>query len=135
MESINQGIPFEGNPNPFSSWEDIGAPHMATLSFWESQLGCQYGYSQPLSSKILELLQNQISSQLILELTLLLLLPLFRPPFFLFSGENSDVHNQETEKKKKKSVKQWNNHESSGENSCTKSPRYPCVICRGNHYH
>ena len=32
MESTNQGIPLGGNPSPFSSWGDVGAPHMATLS-------------------------------------------------------------------------------------------------------
>ena len=30
--TTNQGIPFEGNPSPFSSWGNIGAPYMATLS-------------------------------------------------------------------------------------------------------
>ena len=32
MESTNQGFPLGGNPSPFSSWGDVGAPHMATLS-------------------------------------------------------------------------------------------------------
>src|ERR1700733_12380335 len=32
MESTNQGFPLGGNPSPFSSWRDVGAPHMATLS-------------------------------------------------------------------------------------------------------
>ena len=32
MESTNQGVPLGGNPSPFSSWGDVGAPHMATLS-------------------------------------------------------------------------------------------------------
>ena len=32
MEPTNQGIPLGGNPSPFSSWGDVGAPHMATLS-------------------------------------------------------------------------------------------------------
>jgi len=31
MESTNQGFPFGGNPSPFSSWGDIGAPYMDTL--------------------------------------------------------------------------------------------------------
>jgi len=31
-ESINQGIPFDGNPSPFPFLENIGAPYMATLS-------------------------------------------------------------------------------------------------------
>jgi len=32
MESTNQGVPLGGNPSPFSSWGDFGAPHMAALS-------------------------------------------------------------------------------------------------------
>ena len=32
MESTNQRFPLGGNPIPFSSWGDIGAPYMATLS-------------------------------------------------------------------------------------------------------
>ena len=32
LEYTNQGIPFEGNPSPFPSWGNIGAPYMATLS-------------------------------------------------------------------------------------------------------
>ncbi len=32
MESTNQGFTLEGNPSPFSSWGNFGAPHMATLS-------------------------------------------------------------------------------------------------------
>lgn len=32
MEPTDQGNPLGGNPIPFSSLGDIGAPHMATLS-------------------------------------------------------------------------------------------------------
>ena len=32
MDSTDQGFPLGGNPSPFSSWGDVGAPHMATLS-------------------------------------------------------------------------------------------------------
>ena len=32
MESIDEGFPLRGNPIPFPSWGDVGAPHMATLS-------------------------------------------------------------------------------------------------------
>ena len=39
------------------------------------------------------------------------------------------------EKKKKNSVKQGGNHESSSENLHTKSPKYPCLIFEGNHFH
>ena len=32
MESTNQEFPLGGNASRFSSWGDVGAPHMATLS-------------------------------------------------------------------------------------------------------
>ena len=39
MESTNQGFPLGGNPIPFSSWGDVGAPHMATLSLPRLTIG------------------------------------------------------------------------------------------------
>ena len=39
MESTNQGFPLGGNPSPFSSWGDVGAPHMATLSLLGLTIG------------------------------------------------------------------------------------------------
>ena len=39
MEPTNQGIPLGGNPSPFSSWGDVGAPHMATLSLPGLKIG------------------------------------------------------------------------------------------------
>ena len=39
MESTNQGIPLGRNPSPFSSWGDIGAPYMATLSLLRITIG------------------------------------------------------------------------------------------------
>ena len=41
------------------------------------------------------------------------------------------------EKKKKKPMTKGGNHASSGENPHTapSKPKYPCVICKGDHYH
>jgi len=58
-------------------------------------------------------------------------------------GESSDASNQVAEKKKKgkenkkKSIQQGGNHESSGENMHTKSPKpkFPCIICKGDNFH
>ena len=33
LDSTDQGIPFDGNPNPFPPFGNIGAPYMATFSF------------------------------------------------------------------------------------------------------
>ena len=39
MESTNQGFPLGGNPSPFSSWGDVGARHIATLSLPRLTIG------------------------------------------------------------------------------------------------
>ena len=39
MDSTNQGFPLGGNPSPFSSWGDVCAPHMATLSLPRLTIG------------------------------------------------------------------------------------------------
>ncbi len=39
MESTNQGFPLGGNSSPFSSWGDVGPPHMATLSLPRLTIG------------------------------------------------------------------------------------------------
>ena len=39
MEPTNQGSNLGGSPNPFSSWGDVGAPHMATLSLLGLTIG------------------------------------------------------------------------------------------------
>ena len=97
--------------------------------FQESQFLYWYAYSQPLFFKIPWFLSNQISNQLKLKLTLCLLLRLFLPTLLDEKKKNGK------EKKKKKSIKQGGNHESFGENPHTKSPIFPCIICRGYHFH
>ena len=39
LESIDQGIPFDGNPSPFPPFGNIGAPYMATLSLFGFTIG------------------------------------------------------------------------------------------------
>jgi len=39
MESTKQGFPLGGSPSLFSSLEDVGAPHMATLSLPGLKIG------------------------------------------------------------------------------------------------
>ena len=38
-ESTDEGIPFDGNPSPFPSFGNIGAPYMATLSLPRFTIG------------------------------------------------------------------------------------------------
>ena len=58
LESINQGIPLDGNPSPFPPFGNIGAPYMATLSL----LGLTIGFPVWLFST--SLVQNAVISPL-----------------------------------------------------------------------
>ena len=145
MESTNQGFPLGGNPIPFASWEDVGAPHMATLSL----LGLTIGLPIWLFSTFF--VQNTVISQQSnqqpddLEVT-----PASSTSFVSTSssssslGETSNTKNQVfekkkkgKEKKKKKPMTKGGNHASSSKNPHTapSKPKSPCVICKGDHYH
>ena len=84
MESTNQGLPLEGNPSPFSSWGDVGAPHMATLSLPGLTIGLPvwlFSTSVVQSTMIPEQSNQQlddtrVTPNLLLRLFLPLLLPL-----------------------------------------------------------
>jgi len=145
MESTNQGFSLGGNPSPFSSWGDIGAPYMATLAL----SGIIIGLPVWLFSTFI--VQNTVSPQQSNQQpddTRVSPSPsssFFSPsPSFSSLGETSDTKNQVIEKKKKgkekkkkKPVVQGGNHALSGENLHTtpSKPKSPCVIFKGNHYH
>jgi len=145
MESTNQGIPLRGNPSPFSSWGDIGAPYMVTLSLpiitislpvWlfstsviQNTVIPQQSNQQPDDTEV-----SPSPSTSFVSLS----------PSSSSLGETSDTKNQMVEKKKKgkekkkkNSTKQGDKHESSGENPHTKLSKHrsPCIICKGDHLH
>jgi len=84
MESTNQGVPLGGNPSPFSSWGDVGAPHMATLSLLGLTIGLPiwiFSTSVVQNTVTPEQLSKQLNDasvtpKLLLHLILPLLLPL-----------------------------------------------------------
>jgi len=84
MDSTNQGFPLGGNPSPFSSWGDVGAPHMATLSLLGLTIGLPiwlFSTSVTQSTMIPEQSNQQlddarVTPNLLLHLFLPLLLPL-----------------------------------------------------------
>ena len=102
MESTNQGIPLEGIPSPFTSWGNIGAPHMATLSLPGLTIGLpmwlfstsiiqntvipQQSNQHPVDTKV----DPSPSSSFVSP-----------SPSSSSLGENSDASNQVPEKKKK----------------------------------
>ena len=143
MESTNQRFPLGGNPSPFSSWGDVGAPHMATMSL----LGLIIGL--PVWLFLTSVVQNttipQQSNQQPDEVAPQPSTSFVSPcPSSSLLGEASNTKNQVTKKKKKgKEEKKKNpmakggNHASSGENPHTaqSKPKSPSVICRGDNYH
>jgi len=145
MDYTNQGFPLGGNPSPFSSWGDVGAPHMVTLSL----LGLTIGLLGWLSST--SVIQNtmipQLSNQQPNDIEVAPLpytLFVYPSPSSSSLGEASNTKNQVTKKKKKgKENKKTNpiakggNRASSSENPHTapSKPKSPCVICKGDHYH
>ena len=144
MESTNQGIPLGGNRSPFLSWGDIGASYMATLSLLGITIGILVW---PFSTSIvqntmipLQPNQHPVDTELDPSPSSSFVSP---SPSSCLLGESRNASNQVTEKKKKgkekkkKPIQQGGNHASSGENPHIKSPkpRFPCVICRGDHFH
>jgi len=143
MESTNQGVPLGGNPSPFSSWGDVGAPHMATFSL----LGLTIGLHVWLFST--SVVQNTVTP----EQSNQQLNDAKAPPPQASTSSNSSsppsssldeaskAKNRVTEKKKEKKKKEpkakRGSQMSSSENPHTAPtrPKSPCVICNGDHYH
>ena len=142
MESTNQGIPLGGNSSPFSSWGDIGSPYMATLSLPGITIGLPVWLfsTSVIQNTVIPQQSNQQldDTEVISSPSTSLISP---SPSSSSLGETSDTKNQvaekkkRKEKKKKKPVKKGGNNESSSENPHIKSPRYPCLICKENHFH
>ena len=148
MESTNQGFPLGGNPSPFSSWGDVGAPQMATLSLPRLTIGLPV---QLFSTSVLQnpVIPEQSNQQL--DDTRVASQPSTSsnspsPPSSSLDKADK-AKNQVTEKKKKQKEKKekkkkepklkQDNQASSSENPHTapSKPKSPCVICNGDHYH
>ena len=109
MESTNQGIPLEGNPSPYTSWGNIGAPHMATLSLPGHTIGL------PVWLFSTSVVQNNVIPQ---QLNHHPVDTKFGPspsssfvspsPSSSSLGKSSDANNQVAEKKKKGKEKKKN---------------------------
>ena len=145
LESTHQGIPFEGNPSPFSSWGNIGAPYMATLSIPGLTIGLPiwlFWTSVIQSTMIPEQSNEQLDDT---KVTPQPSTSFVSPsPSSSSLGEASKTKNQVTEKKKKGKEKKKNepmvrrgNHTLSRKNPhiAPSKPKSPCVISKGDHYH
>ena len=114
MDSINQGIPLRENPSPFSSWGDIGAPYMATLSLPGITIGLPVWLFSTfvIQNTVIPQQSNQQpdDTEVVPSPSTSFMSP---SPSSSLLGETSDTKNQVAEKKKKgkekkkkKSVKQ-----------------------------
>jgi len=143
MESTNQGIPLGGNPSPFSSWGDVGASHMATLSLPGLTIGL------PVWLFSTSIVQNTTfpkqSNQQLDESRVTHQPSTSSPPSSSLDGAGKSkiqVPKEKKEKKKKEKKKKdpkanGGKRVSSNENPHTAStrPKSPCVICKGDHFH
>ena len=102
MESTNQGFPLWGNHSPFSSWGDVGAPHMDTLSFLGLTIGLPvwlFSTSVVQSTMIPEQSNQQLDDTEVTPQPSTSLVSPSPPSSSL--GEVGKAKNQVTEKKKK----------------------------------
>jgi len=145
MDSTDQGFPLWGNPSPFSSWGDVGAPHMATFSLRGLII------SLPVWLFLTSVIQSaMIPEQSNQQLDDTRVTPKSSTSFVSPSpsssslGEDSKTKNQVTEKNKKGKEKKKKDPmaKSSNRTSSTKNPhtapskpKSPCVIYKGDHYH
>ena len=144
MESTNQGFPLRGSPSPFSSWRDVGAPHMATLSLSGLTIGLPVWL---FSTFVIQRTMIPEQSNQQLDDTKVLPQPstsfVYPSPSSSSLGEDSKTKNEVTEKKKKgkekkkEPMEKRGNRTSSSKNPHTapSKPKSPRVICKGHHYH
>ena len=147
MESTDQGMPLGGNPSPFSSWGEIGAPHMATLSLPGLTIGLPvwlFSTSVVMNTAIPEQSSQQLNDPKVALQTSTSSNSSSLPSSSL--GKAEKAKNQVPEKKKEKKKKEkkkkepkmrGGNKSLSSENPHTAPtrPKSPCVICKGDHYH
>ena len=145
MESTNQGFPLRGSPSPFSSWGDVGAPHMATLSLPGLKIGLLVWLFSTfvIQSTVIPKQSNQQldDTRVSPQRSTSFVSP---SPSSSFLGKDSKTKNQvtektkkEKEKKKKEPTTKRGNCTSSSKNPHTapSKPKSPCVICKGDRYH
>ena len=147
MESTNQGIPLGGNPSPFSSWGDVGAPHMATLSLPGLTIGLPvwlFSTNVVQNTTIPEQSSQQLDESRVTHQPSTSSNSSSPPSSSL--DEAGKAKNQVPKEKKEKKKKEKKKKEpkanggkqvSSNENPHTAPtrPKSPCVICKGDHFH
>jgi hypothetical protein len=147
MEPTNQGSHLGGSPNPFSSWGDVGAPHMATLSLPGLTIGLPVWL---FSTNVVQITTNPEQSNQQSDQS-----RATHQPSTSYNSSSDPSSSQgragksqppmEKKEKKKKEKKQkgpmakatGGKQKTSDKNPHTAptGPKSPCVICKGTHFH
>ena len=140
-------MPLGGNPSPFSSWGEIGAPHMATLSLPGLTIGLPvwlFSTSVVMPTAIPEQSSQQLDDPHVAPKASTSSNSSSLPSSLL--GKAGKAKNQVPKRKKEKKKKEkkekepktsGGNRKSHSENPHTAPtrPKMPCVICEGDHFH
>ena len=147
MEPTNQGIPLGGNPSPFSSWGDVGVPHMATLSLPGLTIGLPiwlFSTSVIQNTAIPEQSSKQLDESRVTHQPSTSSNSSSLPSSSLdgASKAKSQVPKEKKEKKKKEKKKKEPKATGGKQGSSDKNPhtaltrsKSPCVIFKGDHFH
>jgi hypothetical protein len=147
MEPTNQGSNLGGSPNPFSSWGDVGAPHMATLSLPGLTIGLPVWL---FSTNVVQIATNPEQSNQQSDQS-----RATHQPSTSYNSSSDPSSSQgragksqppmEKKEKKKREKKQkepmakatGGKQKTADKNPHTAptGPKSPCVICKGTHFH
>ena len=146
MEHTNKGIPHDGTPSPFSSWGEVGAPHMATLSLPGLTIGLPvwlFSTAVVQTTTVPEQSSQQLDQSRATLQPSTSYMPSSNPSSSKGQAAKSGTPIEKKKEKKKKEKKHkepkapGGKQKVSNENPHTAQtgPKSPCVICRGNHFH
>jgi hypothetical protein len=147
MEPTNQGSNLGGSPNPFSSWGDVGAPHMATLSLPGLTIGLPVWL---FSTNVVQIATNPEQSNQQSEQSRTTHQPSTSydtssdPSSSQGRAGKSQPPKEKKEKKKKEKKQKEPLAKATGgkqkkadknPHTAPTGPKSPCVICKGIHFH
>ena len=145
MERPNQGIPHDGNPSPFSSWGEVGAPHMATLSLPGLTIGLPiwlFSTNVVQNTMVPEQSSQQLDQSRAAHQPSTSYNSSSDPSSSQGRAGKSQAPMEKKEKKKKEKKKKepkatGGKQKTSDKNPHTAQtgPKSPCAICRGDHFH
>ena len=147
MERPNQGTPHDGSPSPFSSWGEVGAPHMATLSLPGLTIGLPvwlFSTSVVQNTMVPEQSSQQLDQSRAAHQPSTSYNSSSNPSSSQGGAGKSQAPMEKKEKKKKEKKQKGPMAKATGGKQKTSDknphtaptgPKSPCVICKGTHFH